>query len=274
MDTKYFFWTFIISLVFISCERKNQLIDSTLSENDTIENQYGPYALMTILKFDNTEQLDKIIVQHQITGWDDKLECAQYNEEGDLSLNFYEISSDVVSFVEKELPIVGTSPYIPLTDGYFMIDWKWHQFMPLSALCLQNTKAYLKHINEHVFAINMSWKDMNSITTEYDRTNYTQHLEGIEIKRIIFMYLDMLYEDVKPTYGNPYYSCYGDGIYYYNGMCANTAYDFFSNGPCPYHLNETYQGYISYCDSLQNIYQQRMIEVIETGQLSKVEVTW
>ncbi len=278
MKTKSLLWIIAMCMVFIGCERKNQP-EENHKEKDTTDTSVvpepcGPYALMTIVKFDDPELLNKIIAQHQIVGWDDVLEIPKYDEEKDLSLNFYEIWPDVVPFVEEKMSVSGISPYIPLTDGYYMIDWKWHQFMPLSALCLQNTDAYLEHLNEHIFLTDIDWKDMVSMTAEYDRSKYTQHIEGMEIKRIVYMYLDMLYDDIKPASGGPYYSCYGDGIYYYNGMCANTAYEFSLYGPCSYHPDETYQGYISYCDSLQNIYQQRMIKIIETGQLSKVEATW
>ena len=253
-------------------------IDTNSEENNTIgtnsRNFEGPDAVMTIVKYDNPEFLNRIIVQHHIVEVGSTLENAIYKEDKELSLNFFNIWGPVIPFAEQKIPIIGTSPYIPLVEGYYMIDWKWHQFMPLCAFNQACREAYQRHIKDHVFITDINWKTMSSITDKYDHTKYTQHISGMELKKVSYWDIDLLYNDIKPKQGGPYYTCYGNGLYAYNGMCASTAWAYYANDACSYHPQETWQGYIHYCDSLQAIYQQRMIEIITSGQLEKVTFKW
>ena len=275
MKSKFIIFSILV-ILFAACEKPN--IPENPGDNDSTdtisEKVDGPYAIMTIVKFENPELQNKIIVQHQIAEDGSTLENAIYEEDKDLSLNFYNIWPAVIPFAEQKISIVGTSPYIPLTEGYYMIDWKWHQFMPLCSFNQACREAYQRHIEDHVFMTDINWQAMTSITDKYDHTKYTQHIGDIELKKVSYWDVDLLYEDKKPKQGGPYYSCYGDGIYAYNGMCASTAWEYYSNGPCSYHPQETWQSYIHYCDSLQAIYQQRMIEIITKGQLEKVIFKW
>lgn len=277
MKNKNVLWLMFLGLCFVGCEHQPSPIVNP-EYKDTIDSigkgLEGPLAVMTIVKFENPELLNKIIVQHQIVEDGSTLENAKYEEDKDLSLNFYDIWPSVIPFVDQMMPIAGTSPYIPLVDGYYMIDWRWHQFMPLCSFNLACNEAYQRHIKNHVFITDLNWQTMTSITEEYDHTKYTQHITGMDLRKVSYVTIDTLYDDIKPKQGGPYYTCYGDGLYTYDGMCASTVYEYYYNGPCSYHPQETWQGYIHYCDSLQAIYQQRMIDIITNGQLEKITFSW
>ena len=234
----------------------------------------GPYAYLTIVKFYNEGQEKKVIVQHPIkkyNGIDGKYE---YYENTDLYLNILPkqytwengcgLDPTLVNWADEEMGIAGTSPYISLTDGYYLIDWKWHQLFPVSALTDDN-RQLSEHIRNHVFMTDMDWNNLNTLTDRFDASRYTQHLKGIEIIRVWAKELTCLFNDTK----NDPYVCWNMSIYYNNGMCYENAHMYYQYGDCA-QSGKTHQTYVAFCDSLQSVYKNYLIELINNGQLKTI----
>ena len=165
--------------------------------------------------------------------------------------------------------ITGTSPYIPLTDGYYLIDWKWHQLYPLSAIANTFPNAYHDHFDEHIrnhcFITDLDWKNTTDLTEEYKGTQTMQSVKGVEILRIWTLELACFNGEI---YTGPYVWCYG-GPYYEDGLSITSAYAYHISGDCS-HSGKTHHTYIDICDSLQSVYQQWLIEIINNGQLKEI----
>ena len=178
------------------------------------------------------------------------------------------ISSDTIPNPQNmscETTITGTSPYIPLTDDYFLIDWKWLQLLPLSCLTnYSNSTQLLEHIQKHIFLTGLHWKDLTDLKQKWYALQYTQPVCVSEIWRISIKLIDRTFNEEKSF--DPYL-CYNMSLYQ-DGMSVENAYLYYrgeSVGTC--HQTDTYKEYISYCDSLQQVYRQHLIEMINDGQL-------
>ena len=257
-------------LLCISCKKNN------LRPGDGI-----PVARILMVKFQNPGQLDKVIVQHPFKGYNGTEGYYEYDENTGLYLNViperytneheYGLEQSITDWIEQEMHLAGTTPYIPLSDGYYMIDWKWNQIMPLSALSSTLDNAYHnpfeEHIQKHCFLTDINWTDLKDLSAGYDITKYTQHANNIETIRVRFRAIDQLYNDVKQ--GDPYV-CWNMSLYS-EGLSVKNAYMYYKYGDCDSTSGKTYRTYIDYCDSLQAVYQQRLIELINKGQHKTLE---
>ena len=241
-----------------------------------IEGDYGPPSIITIVKFHNPEIKKKVIVQHPIKRYHDGYE---YYDDTKLYLNLMLAPVDganaaipifVAEWADKRMHIAGTSPYIPLADGYYMVDWKWDQLMPLSSLAEGHIDAYhdyfKEHILNHVFTTNYEWENFKNLTIGYDESMHTQHVKGIEIIRVWPLKLACMYDDIGPYWGDnfPYFGW----IYYFDGMCLVDAYRYSENKSGNW--NPKNRDYIAFCDSMQTVFQSRLIDIINKGQLKEI----
>lgn len=225
---------------------------------------YAPGEVMVLVKFYNPRQEEKVIVQHPIKEYDGGEGCYIYYENSGLRLN----NSPVPSWVDTTLYILGTSPYIPLTDGYYLIDWKWQEYMPLWA-CSDSYKngyhdPYSEHIRDHIFMTDINWTDLNNLSIKLDNSKYTQRVKGVEVIRVDYYTFDQLYNDIHWDFP---VSCW---MSIYCGGLSSKAISMYIHGACDFLEGHTYQEYIHDCDSLQDVYRQRLIEVINNGQLQEI----
>lgn len=260
---------FAMSIVVFLC--------SSCKKNEPI--QPSPGARMVIIKFNHPEQLNKVIVQHPIKKINGTNGYFEYDEKIGLSLNVlaepyvgkhnYSLKPSVVRWMEEEMLLTGSSPYIPLTDDYYMVDWKWHDLLPVSAfgdvLASAYSNPFEDHLIRHCFLTDINWADLKDLNATYD--NSAQSLEKVETKRILFRAIDQLYSDIKKV--DPYV-CWNMSLYY-NGLNVKNAYMYYLYGACDADSGKNYRTYINYCDSLQGVYQKRLIEIINKRQLNKVE---
>lgn len=234
----------------------------------------GSHAYLTIVKFYNPGQEKKIIVQHPIKKYNGLDGEFEYYENTDLYLNILPrqyswdngcgLDPALANWADEEMHIAGTTPYISLTDGYYLIDWKWHQLFPVSALTDDN-RQLSKHIRNHVFMTDIDWHNLTILTEGFDASHYTQHLKGIEIIRVWSQELACLFND---THKDPYV-CWNMSIYYENGMCFENAYMYYQYGDCA-QSGKTHRTYMAFCDSLQSVYRNYLIELINNGQLKTI----
>ena len=264
----------------------NILIDSIIIGTDNIPGEFicegnengeeapGPNAYLTIVKFFNPEQEKKVIVQHPVKKYNGLDGEFEYYENTDLYFNVLPkqytwdngcgLDPTLVNWADEEMHISGTSPYIPLSKGYYLIDWKWHQLFPVSALA-DDKRQLSEHIRNHVFMTDIDWNNLAVLTEGFDASRYTQHLKGIEIIHVWPQELECFFND---THKDPYV-CWNMSIYYSEGMCLNNAYMYYRYGDCsPY--GRTYHDVIHFCDSLQSVYQNHLIELINNGQFKTI----
>ena len=266
-------------------------IDTITITNDTViigtgrsipyyyGDDYGRHENLVIVKFYNDRQDEKVIVQHPVKRYDGLYTGRfEYYEDNGLFLNVLSeqcpsewglvMDPQLVEWMEKEMHIAGSSPYIPLAGGYYLIDWKWHQLMPISMLSSAwKSEQFAEHIINHCFMTDINWKDLHDLTAGYDNSKYTQHVRGIEIIRALYRTIDKLYDDEKDSARDPYL-CRNETLYG-DGLTIDNAYGYYKYGDCT-NSGKTYRSYITYCDSLQAVYQHRLIEIINNGKLKEI----
>ena len=257
------------SFFIISCEREHP-------QGGSMNDYDSPPAVLTIVKFANREDTSFVIVQHPIIRRRNSDGYMEYEENIGLFLNVTVedsvgcgMTSETAAWVDTALHISRTSPYIPLIDDYYLISWKWHQLCPLSAIAEvwnQNSHNYLaEHLSKHCFWTNIKWVDFDDFFTPLSSSLYTQTVQNVEIIRVSVPALARMYHrDADPFHYFNY------SIYTFDGMCWQNAYAYYANQE-EYALNQTYHDYINYCDSLQVVYHDRLVELINNGKLKEVE---
>ena len=96
------------------------------------ESSILPRASMCVVKFSDPQQALNVIASHEIIDYDGMNGCYIYDTTDSIGLNIIENRESMYSFtkgihdecLEETMNILGTSPYIPLANGYFLIDWK------------------------------------------------------------------------------------------------------------------------------------------------------
>ena len=282
----------LLSCCFSACEHQEILSPDTIiigtgdepgeycCKEEQGEGWFGPPSYLTIVRFAEPEMKNKVILQHPFKRYNETEGQYEYYEDKGLYMNVLPQNCErkngcglplsLVNWSDEQLHIAGTSPYIPLAKGYYLIDWKWHQLLPLSAIAgawtvVERHNHFAELLQDHVFLIDTEWQDLTDFSIGYDTSIYTQHVKGLEIIRVWIMELTCLYNE---ELSDPYI-CWNNSLYYFEGMCFENMQAYDVNGDCT-HSGKTYRTYINYCDSLQNIYQQRLIELINNGQIKKV----
>ena len=261
---KHLFWVnaFAILCVAFSCCTHNNDIG--------VGNSSLPPARMMIVKFSNPEQKEFVIAGHTIKEYDGLDGQFIYNEDSALTLCVrYPMKQEQVAFIEKYMPILGSSPYIYLADDYYLVDWKWQDILPLSALTnYASVNAHHdqmdEHIKYHIFTTDTKWTELTDLLQTWDNSLYTTiaQVEGVQL--IMFKEIDQLYDDIKK--GDPYV-CYNMGLYN-SGLSLINAWTYYKNeGVWSCNPEGRYLEYLSYCDSMQNVYRARLTEMINKGQI-------
>lgn len=275
MKQLFFMAEFVLLGIFmISCSTNTPVEKPDIPS--IVNGKVTPGAYMLIIKFEYSEQKNKVIVGHPIADYDDLDGQFMYIEDGGLILNvqeepesFYSVPSEMAQFLEEQTHLIGTSPYINLTDGYYLVDWKWQDIMPLSALTnYAFTNAHHntleEHIRDHIFLTDLDWSELTDLNQKWDNEQYTDPVSVEEVYRISFERVDCLFDELKED--NPY-ACYSMTLYNH-GLSARNAWVYYVNdGASECNPKGRYLTYLTYCDSLQEVYKKHLIEMIHNGQL-------
>lgn len=228
----------------------------------------GPSACLTIIKFANQSQEKYLIAGHQLTGYDpltinESLICFANNSLHSLS---DEETYSFIEFAEQELKICGESPYIDLADGYVLLDWKWYNVFQLSMIPMNRYSLHLylnDYINNHTFVTNILWSDLADLSPILFNIEQGIDLVDIsDIKAISIKQIDQLRGQKKRP--DIDFMDFGSLWFYYDAMNPIQAYGYSKYSP------DKLKSYITFCDSMQNIYKDCLIEYIKKGELSKV----
>lgn len=242
---------------------------------------FMPPSYLTLVRFADSNMKTKVIVQHPFKKIEEKGNYIyEYYDDKGLYMNIVPkdctaepwcgVPLSTVDWADEQLHIAGTSPYIPLAKDYYLIDWKWHQLFPLSAIAGAYPVYEIQHryedlLQNHVFVTDIDWKDFHNFSTALDASLYTQHVRGMEIIRVWVEELTCFYKAEL----SDQYACWNLDLYHGEGMCFDNMLAYETNGDCT-HSGKTYRTYINYCDSLQDIYKQRLIELIDKGYIKKI----
>ena len=283
MKYRWLIWVLLLGFL-VSCSREMPIEESLSFRADTI-------ARLMIVKFENANQLNYVIVQHPIKGFDTRFENTAktpwlYYESADLTLNWnlpllyslrpmYSYEDNFMRYITNEIDLIKIPPYIPLIDNYYLINWKWWQIHPLSALTNSASGLELfQHINEHCFATDVQWTNLTDIAFQYDNDGMKNPVEINEIYRISYQNIDRWDNNYNPQ------------MDYKKGVSLSEAYniyDKFSRGALYVEDGTSideysqkawadYIKYMKYGDSIQNCYQQRLIQIINDNMLDKLSV--
>lgn len=230
----------------------------------------GWMGQLVVVQFATPDQKDKVIVQHPIDRYDGIWGQYLYKENAGLSLNLsYYSSMSTAEFMEQFTHITGKSPYIYLTDDFYLIDWKWQCFHPLSSIASYSTNnAYHKpmeeQIRDHSFTTDIDWMDLTDLTQTWSNAQFRSHVQVNDVWSVGLEYIDAMYDEMKTDYR---YICYTgpDGIYW-DGLSAGIAYQYYLNDSVYFcHYPGEYLSYIAYCDSVQDVYAEHLIDMINQG---------
>lgn len=226
----------------------------------------GDRGQMVIVRFATADQKDKVIVQDPIDRYDGIWGQFLYKIDKRLSLNMsYYSSKPMAEFMEEVTHITGQSPYIYLTDDFYLIDWKWQCFHPLSSIAsYSSNNAYHKPMEEqiryHSFTTDINWTDLTNLTQTWSNAQFRSHVQVNDVWSVGLQHIDAMYDEMKTDY-----ICYGEGLYV-DGLSASIAYQYYLNDSTYFcHYPGEYLSYISYCDSLQDVYVEHLIDMIHQG---------
>lgn len=269
----------IMLLVVVNCFacKKETPVDNPQPETP-VEGEPGPSAIMTIVKFADQSQLDYVIVQHPLYGHCSYPDCIGYKEDTTLMLNrlicpreqimFYTSSVDplCIELLQNELSVLGTSPYIPLADDYYLIDWKWMELMPLSSTTnlVPHPEQYYAHIRNHCFITNTKWSELDDLYKEWDRDQVSLPIKISTIYHIGYEDVDRYLGLYKKGKWSPY-----ESIYYWGTFASNAARYFYDDG-FPNEYGASFEGYCALLDSVQNAFIQPLVEIIENNKFQDV----
>lgn len=284
MKTKVYILLILGVISFMACSKETPIDD----DNQTNSDSGRPAACMMVVKFADQEQLDYVIAQHPIKSYNSLFDnTVQYFTDTVLVLSrpinqtltdsnevcsWKVFDSGLMNFLEDELAILDRSPYVPLTDNYYLIDWRWIDLLSLSVLVHHVLSPQLyTHIHKHTFITDTKWTELASIEQCWDRTKYTVPVNVEEVYRIGYEVMDRFLNQYDRTKSFP-------GLNYYDYYCAyvTEAYGFhqkdkgMAEGTKYSNIPWNYQQYLSFRDSLQNSYQQCLIEIIQNNQLKEV----
>lgn len=261
MKAAVLFFLLTSTTLFIAC---------TPIENPTnsVNGIPGPDACLTIIKFANQSQEKYLIAGHPLTCYDPFTcndSCISFANNSLYSLSEKETYS-FIEFVEQKLKICGESPYIDLVDGYVLLDWKWYNVFQLSLIPMNRYSLHLYlngYIKNHTFVTNLLWSDLVDLSPISFKIEQGIDLADIsDIKAISIKKIDQLRgQRERPDMD---FMDFASLWYYYDAMNPIQAYGYSKYSP------DKLRPYITFCDSMQNIYKDCLIEYIKKGNLSKV----
>ena len=245
----------VFLIAFISCN--NRLPDEGSGDEPVSGN-------ITIIKMDKDMQ-EKILVSPIIRSvyMNEKYNNQINYDENLLSLSNVVNNGEFLSFVDEHFNIVGTSPYIPLSNDYVMVTWRWRDFHPIATSYLKASdgSSCTNHIvrltdGEQFYLLNNKWKELADLQTQWNKSD-GQIINSIEIKRILINKLD------KYRSTSSGISKLGELTFTIKGAWFAYRYE---NGSI-----DAVNRYVAQCDSLESIYIETIKEIIEKDDWKEVE---
>ena len=236
----------ILALVLSSCENKED-------PNNYIPLRYDMFV--DIINVSNPELLQYVVAEEVPI-----LSDTTYSKYGHMILrgDSSEYKICMAGGVYEEL-FLGTNPYIHLTDDYYLVDWKWGNFLYEPSNVLLDVKW------EDVMSRQQVWSIETPLIAsrfpcqlKYLKRETIDKFLGIEPSSTIDTDLNLSIDYAEPWF-----------IWKFN-----TQEEFLdgvkAQGPLKYATIESYQAEVARQDSLQKVYVERLKQVIKEGQLQNL----
>lgn len=240
---------------------------------NNIDGVPGPASCLTLIKFKDQNQENYVIAGNPIVSHDNCSEGYIYDEShicfaGNSPYPFSDSVTyqNFIKFIEDDLKICGSSPYIELTNGYVLLDWKWHYVYQMSVLPINRLSFYQfieQYAKHHMFITNILWNTVVNLSPIYFKEEQgIEQLEIAEIKIVSIKTIDLLRgQNIRPDKD---FTDFGALWYYHYAMDPIHAFNY-SNNKSP-----KLKSYIEFCDSMQNVYKDFLITYIKHEELSKI----
>lgn len=215
MKYKNILFLIVAALWFVACENQNEHNDRIIDPPS-----YRWYMYISFVKFSDPEYLNYVVVDRDDFG--DYEHMCNIRSTGRTYEQFY----------------IGSSPYIPLTDGYYIVDWKWGDFIypPTN------------------FLIDIKWPEVKSRSQEWEYPSIYITSKFLKTCACITYRTIDTYLQIESPNNEDYFM-----PYWMEG--AHTA--------MPDSLLERITENVRYQDSLQSIYAERLIQIIKEDALGK-----
>ena len=147
---------------------------------------------------------------------------------------------------------LGQSPYIELADGYYLVDWKWGNFI------YQPSNVLLDAVWTDVQDRQQVWWDSSTPVISSDFIKHWGHTNRVDIDK---------YLQITPAANDERFNVSTDHVRFLWLGEFHTLADMqesFGNGA------EDYMQEVARQDSLQRVYVERLTKIIKEGGLKKV----
>ena len=263
--------------------------DASAPEDSHNTGIVGPDATMIVLKFSDVAYQNLVmagdrVLKRNIDCGATEGSCYDYDEESELLLlSAIDFNMDTdhrgaamfedsalakgVDFLEQKIQLRDGLPYVPLADGYVLIDWRWVDILPISSLrqdMSNHPKDRIEHIQNHCFLTDMEWQGVTDVRNSWDRS-LSQSVEIEELWEISYRNIDKQI-DIMPQ---PESSVYWDNFsLYLNGLSVSVAayYD--------QYIPDKWNPYLTYCQDTQERIRQYLIEMLRNNELPKIGIQW
>ncbi len=219
MKYKNILFLIVAALWFVACENQNE-------HNDRIFDPPSArtYMYINFVKFSNPEYLNYVVVEPDYFGEENM--CNIRSKKGRTYEQFY----------------IGSSPYIPLTDEYYIADWKWSDFIypPTN------------------FLIDVKWPEVKSRSQKWEYPSIYITSKFLKTCACIRYRTIDTYLQIEAL---------NDEDYFVPKWMERSM-----NGPlisCPDSLLDYFTENVKHQDSLQNVYAERLIQIIKEDALEK-----
>ncbi len=208
------------------------LLQSCKNEtSQLIKNDPTPLMGMTIIKLSSSDYLNNVVVEPDYLGGDYEHRCKIRGG----------------GAVCQEL-FLGTSPYIALPKGYYLIDWRWGDFIYEPTNFLIGARWTDVKDRQQIWEYNSKTIVSKKFLKEYTGSSYKQIDKYLNIAPPTRM--DKMYAYTPEDYVRP------NWMYKYNTFAD-----------MPESQIEDYKAEVRYQDSLQSVYIKRISQIIEAGDL-------
>lgn len=226
-----------------------------------------------VLKFENPEDAQKVLVGYNTSGRTGVfpphytynqhalgLYLPAYDKENNKF--FRQEKSPYSDYLEDVLQICGTSPFIALTNDYYLVDWRWLDILPCC-----NIYDFM-FCNDFCFVAEEQWTELTTLLNTW-RPSQVSDVHITEMYRVPFHFIDLyrVGRDMEIYFGN-YNSLYN------KGLCSLVTWQeyFTPDEGCPWN----HEDLVNMMDSLTNVYREVLVQAIEHNDLNKIayEYLW
>lgn len=198
--------TAIVLLVSACAQEGEYLFYPNTDLNSTISVNQG----VTVVRFASDEAANYVLAAHPISNYDSRNKqfvCDErfYHLTHTTDNEWFGYPERIVNFLQADLQLLQHAPYIPLGEGFYLIDWRWQTLLPLSAIAYDapDEQSLQQWIDRHCTLAPTQWKDLESLSSTWQIPQ--QKVPVKELWRISYAVLDQ-YAGKSNAHQSIYYS--------------------------------------------------------------------